>query len=337
MRARVYLLSTQLSCLAFVPRPASRCSQCDEICHNISYRLPYHGNHAYNAPACIPLPTLKPQKHHSPRYSYSMGDLSEKHHGFSNLPFQTRSTTSNQPLTSTNTASSIVVQSPTYLAARSVSGASPAETSGTEIGIGIGIGARSVSSWSSPARLEALQTGSTSRVSVKQRRQPIPRKGHKKSRNGCYNCKRRKVKCQENLPECYNCKRIGLTCTYPALRNVHLPVPAVAGNLPTALSSQGHGSFFTMEDMRFFHHFLFTAYPPLPIAGAKVWRNVGHLSHRVSTCLFPPIPQHLALNFFFFFFFFFFFSLGSFDVRGGKAHSVTLPATEPSGCQRLSS
>lgn len=127
----------------------------------------------------------------------------------------------------------------------------------------------------------------------KVRRRPIPRKGHTKSRNGCYNCKRRKVKCQENLPECYHCRRIGLICEYP-------PVPGSSGQQARQLAG-GAGSesatgalvpgptnalrstltVFSMEDMHFFQHFLLAAYPSLPIGGAEVWKEVAQLAHSV--------------------------------------------------------
>ncbi|KAF2649959.1 hypothetical protein K491DRAFT_683406 [Lophiostoma macrostomum CBS 122681] len=40
----------------------------------------------------------------------------------------------------------------------------------------------------------------------------MPRKGHRKSRDGCLGCKRRKVKCDEARPICGNCHRFGLSC-----------------------------------------------------------------------------------------------------------------------------
>ncbi|EHY61059.1 hypothetical protein ABEF92_003100 [Exophiala dermatitidis] len=42
--------------------------------------------------------------------------------------------------------------------------------------------------------------------------QPARRRTHRKSRNGCIHCKRRKVKCDEAKPECSNCVRFGLHC-----------------------------------------------------------------------------------------------------------------------------
>ncbi|KAK3349349.1 hypothetical protein B0T25DRAFT_569992 [Lasiosphaeria hispida] len=104
------------------------------------------------------------------------------------------------------------------------------------------------------------------------RRRPIPKKGHTKSRRGCNNCKRRKVKCQETLPECVNCKRLGLGCVYPeSHQSSSTPSPSAAlQSTPTA---------FTMEDLRYFHHFLVTAYPPLPMGGDAIWKDVAALSH----------------------------------------------------------
>ncbi|KAL0935467.1 uncharacterized protein CTRU02_210058 [Colletotrichum truncatum] len=39
------------------------------------------------------------------------------------------------------------------------------------------------------------------------------RRSHTKSRNGCRDCKRRKVKCDEVYPSCFNCTRHGITCS----------------------------------------------------------------------------------------------------------------------------
>ncbi|KNB16880.1 hypothetical protein FOXG_14900 [Fusarium oxysporum f. sp. lycopersici 4287] len=40
-----------------------------------------------------------------------------------------------------------------------------------------------------------------------------PRRSHTKSRSGCRECKRRKVKCDERLPSCFNCARRGMACS----------------------------------------------------------------------------------------------------------------------------
>ncbi|KAK1832458.1 hypothetical protein QBC39DRAFT_304895 [Podospora conica] len=121
----------------------------------------------------------------------------------------------------------------------------------------------------SPARSDA---GPANRV----RRKPIPKKGHTKSRRGCQACKRRKVKCQENLPECTNCQRLGLSCIYnpSGLQLALTASPSPSTPLRTAPAS------FSMADLRYFHHFLVTAFPPLPMGGDAVWQAVAALSHQ---------------------------------------------------------
>ncbi len=142
----------------------------------------------------------------------------------------------------------------------------------------------------------STSTSSTEMMTLSVRRRPIPRKGHTKSRRGCYNCKRRKVKCQETLPACSHCTRIGLQCEYPDGRS--RPSLALTSALCSSASPewsslvtvsspspalQSTPTLFTGSDMRFFHHFLITAYPPLPMQGDDIWRNVAVLSHNVCS------------------------------------------------------
>lgn len=111
----------------------------------------------------------------------------------------------------------------------------------------------------------------TAVVSVNSR-ESSSRRGHFKSRLGCFNCKRRRVKCNELHPSCSPCRRLGLFCDYPsAPRAVELIRPN-----PSAL---------TLEDLRFYHQFLTTAFPTLPIRSEKVWAQCAAMSHQVSTRL----------------------------------------------------
>ncbi|KAK3904773.1 hypothetical protein C8A05DRAFT_31445 [Staphylotrichum tortipilum] len=133
------------------------------------------------------------------------------------------------------------------------------------------------------------------------RRRPIPRKGHTKSRRGCLNCKRRKVKCPETMPACSNCTRIGLTCEYPHLNPSSLPVSSAASlfflSSPSA-PLQSTPTLFNSMDMRFFHHFLLAAYPPLPIQGDDIWREVAALSHSYDYLMHAMLglgASHLAI------------------------------------------
>ncbi|KAF7549452.1 hypothetical protein G7Z17_g6371 [Cylindrodendrum hubeiense] len=49
-------------------------------------------------------------------------------------------------------------------------------------------------------------------------KQRLERRGHTKSRRGCYNCKRRRIK--ETRPACGHCTKTGLKCEYPALPQI---------------------------------------------------------------------------------------------------------------------
>ena len=114
---------------------------------------------------------------------------------------------------------------------------------------------------------------------VKVRRKPIPSKGHKKSRRGCFNCKRRRVKCSEQLPRCAHCSRMGVNCEYPAApsRNSSPHPGAPLRSTPMALG---------LEDLRFFHHFLFKAYPPVPYGSQATWQSLASMVHEVI-CAWP--------------------------------------------------
>lgn len=140
--------------------------------------------------------------------------------------------------------------------------------------------------------------GTTNLATITVRRRPIPRKGHTKSRRGCLNCKRRKVKCPETLPACSNCARIGLTCEYPHVT----PSSQLAASASSLffLSSpsaplQSTPTLFNSMDMRFFHHFLLTAYPPLPIQGDDIWKEVAALSHSVCVPVVTSMSSDISV------------------------------------------
>ncbi|KAH6714015.1 hypothetical protein BKA61DRAFT_674624 [Leptodontidium sp. MPI-SDFR-AT-0119] len=61
-----------------------------------------------------------------------------------------------------------------------------------------------------------------------------------RSRNGCYTCKNRRVKCDEGRPVCRDCHRIGYTCTYPVQAQTSRSrngMPALAAASTTATST----------------------------------------------------------------------------------------------------
>jgi len=131
-------------------------------------------------------------------------------------------------------------------------------------------GAGKSDSSSSPA-----SPGSSQELLVARRSRPPGRKGHFKSRNGCLNCKRRRVKCNEEHPECYSCRRLGLLCEYAAVRGLGGAAGSDAPPRPVL-------STLTFEDLHFYHQFLTIAFPTLPLGGFQIWQQCAAMSHQVS-------------------------------------------------------
>ncbi|EFW17809.1 hypothetical protein D8B26_004852 [Coccidioides posadasii str. Silveira] len=69
-----------------------------------------------------------------------------------------------------------------------------------------------------------------------------PRRSHRKSRTGCGNCKRRRVKCDETKPHCQRCEAYGVSCDYTAVDNQLTLATACASN-----SRQIDASAFSMS------------------------------------------------------------------------------------------
>ncbi len=60
----------------------------------------------------------------------------------------------------------------------------------------------------------------------------IEKPKQKRSRNGCLNCKRLKIKCNENKPECEYCVQTGKECVYKVPNRVQKSRKAVISNEP---------------------------------------------------------------------------------------------------------
>ncbi|KAL6923399.1 hypothetical protein FSST1_000673 [Fusarium sambucinum] len=124
------------------------------------------------------------------------------------------------------------------------------------------------------------------------KRRPIPRKGHTKSRAGCSSCKRRRVKCDLITPECGACYRLGLDCQYLNKPGRQTSTTTVSKPLRTG------PVMFDVNDLNFFRHFLFEAYPSLPIDGFTVWQQASQLSHQYDFLLHSMLglgASHLGL------------------------------------------
>ncbi|CAI0641768.1 unnamed protein product [Colletotrichum noveboracense] len=99
---------------------------------------------------------------------------------------------------------------------------------------------------------------STSNAPVQKQR--LERRGHTKSRRGCFNCKRRRIKCQETRPSCGHCVKTGLKCEYPSTPTItHQPHHQVP--------------LFSLQDMRFFQHFMLQCYPHHPFGNENIWTH----------------------------------------------------------------
>ncbi|KAF4784388.1 hypothetical protein HER10_EVM0007798 [Colletotrichum scovillei] len=129
----------------------------------------------------------------------------------------------------------------------------------------------------------------------------MPRIGHKKSRNGCSNCKQRKVKCDENRP-CGACVRLQIDCslTPTSIQNgpqLHIsaldghrddastisskstppgapsitPPPSVGADFP--LGSATEDTYPWMTDLGLMNHFTSVTSATLPGANLHTWRD----------------------------------------------------------------
>lgn len=69
-----------------------------------------------------------------------------------------------------------------------------------------------------------------------------PRKSHVKSRKGCGNCKRRRIKCDEEKPQCFNCIKHGVNCDYLQFSEPASSVPDESNRQRQRTSEPGSGS-----------------------------------------------------------------------------------------------
>nr|ACR78138.1 predicted Gal4-like transcriptional regulator [Beauveria bassiana] len=99
------------------------------------------------------------------------------------------------------------------------------------------------------------QTGSSSTDTQLLANKTQNRPRHRKTRTGCFNCKRRRIKCKEERPACHNCVKSGYTCEYPVQARLY----AAPDQVPR----------FTMLDMHFFQHFLLQCRPVYPLGNEQ--------------------------------------------------------------------
>ncbi|KAF6843735.1 Sterol uptake control protein 2-like protein 1 [Colletotrichum musicola] len=80
--------------------------------------------------------------------------------------------------------------------------------------------------------------------SPEEHRPPKRRKPHKKSRTGCLDCRKRRVKCSEERPSCRSCVRRQVACEYPEETQVPSDeTPDVLNEVPQSRPSPGDPFF----------------------------------------------------------------------------------------------
>ncbi|KAF2418662.1 hypothetical protein EJ08DRAFT_52209 [Tothia fuscella] len=114
------------------------------------------------------------------------------------------------------------------------------------------------------------------------------RRPHEKRRNGCHQCKTRRVKCDLQLPTCTNCARRSETC----IRNDNpIPTQIPPSNHPLQAATTPWTHPLPLLDLELMHHFTTVVYSTLTDATSvqKVWQNKvpkealphNHLMHAI--------------------------------------------------------
>ncbi|KAH7142695.1 Upc2 protein [Dactylonectria estremocensis] len=83
----------------------------------------------------------------------------------------------------------------------------------------------------------------------------MPRRSHRKSRNGCFECKKRHIRCDETHPECSHLFRDERVCTFTKslfLPEVHFPTRSKESEIQTA--NPNAGPAFSSLHMTLLHH-----------------------------------------------------------------------------------
>lgn len=113
------------------------------------------------------------------------------------------------------------------------------------------------------------------------------RQSHNKSRNGCQNCKKKHIKCDEQGPPCANCKARAASCKYSANPKSHVPSQDAREASSTSTTTETHipshsnihdGSHRILE-LELMHHWTTSTYKSLCSTPADV------------TCLQVDVPR----------------------------------------------
>ncbi|KAG9951759.1 hypothetical protein KCU85_g2627, partial [Aureobasidium melanogenum] len=111
------------------------------------------------------------------------------------------------------------------------------------------------------------------------------RRSHRKSRNGCSQCKVRHIKCNEVKPQCGNCQRLDINCSFaPQAASPH---PSLVSQTSTSLGTppiiQPSTQPLCLLDLELYHHLVYhysAALVPDPKLRADIFEQV--LEHSLS-------------------------------------------------------
>ncbi|KAL5351178.1 hypothetical protein ACLOAV_003029 [Pseudogymnoascus australis] len=105
------------------------------------------------------------------------------------------------------------------------------------------------------------------------------RRVHTKSRRGCLNCKKRRIKCPENHPDCTQCTKRGLTCEWPEIQIEQTGTDGrrIARAIPRQVDSP---NTFSIQDFRLFNHFVKECHPSHPLGNEGAWtHDIPSIAH----------------------------------------------------------
>lgn len=112
----------------------------------------------------------------------------------------------------------------------------------------------------------------------------LRRTAHRKTRTGCFTCKRRRIKCDERKPVCKNCHihESAASCVYPSSE----PLSPVASTSPSpSYSSSSDACMYALHHMRLLHHF--TTSTALTLSGTDAIRKLWQVEAPLIGMSFP--------------------------------------------------
>ena len=115
---------------------------------------------------------------------------------------------------------------------------------------------------------------------------PLTRRVHAKSRLGCLTCKRRRVKCDETQPVCTQCTRLQLSCAYSGPSNAQQRSRQQQEQKEQHGANRSRichsiGTALSMEQLKFYDHFIQVAHPLTPIQGRDGYLRCAAMSQEV--------------------------------------------------------